>query len=213
MILYGLVDGDVHTRKVKYRPRNCFLMTQLGGTVPEEVDSARQDLKHILDAHNIALIDANSEITGRDFLIKIWNMIVAVPLAIAIVHEDMPTTTQCNVFYEVGIAQSLGKETLVIKTKEAKVPSDFVRTEYIEYGEDFEQRIAKYLTYFFERAEYFVTMADQLENNPLASIDYLRRAYLITGDEACRKEAEKIIEFGIPEGRAKTSVDMMLADF
>lgn len=213
MILYGLVDGDVHTRKVKYRPRTCFLMTQLGGTVPEEVDSVRQDLRRLLDTHDIALIDANSEITGRDFLIKIWNMIVAVPLAIAIVHKDMPTTTQCNVFYEVGIAQSLGKETLVIKTKEAKVPSDFVRTEYIEYGEDFDQKIAKYLTYFFERAEYFVTVADQLENNPLASIDYLRRAYLITGDEARREEAEKIIESGIPEGRAKTSVDMMLADF
>lgn len=212
MILYGLVDGDVHTRKVKYRPRTCFLMTQLGGVVPEEVDRARQDLKCILDAHDIVLIDANSEITGRDFLIKIWNMIVAVPLAIAIVHENMPTTTQCNVFYEVGIAQSLGKETLVIKTKEAKVPSDFVRTEYIEYGEDFGQKIAKYLTYFFERAEYFVTMADQLESNPLASIDYLRRAYLITGNESCRKEAEKIIELGIFEGRAKTSVDMMLAD-
>lgn len=213
MILYDLVDGDVHTRKVKYRPRTCFLMTQLGGTVPEEVDSVRQDLRCILDAHDIALIDANSGITGKDFLIKIWNMVVAVPLAIAIVHKDMPTTTQCNVFYEVGIAQSLGKETLVIKTKEAKVPSDFVRTEYIEYGEDFDQKIAKYLTYFFERAEYFMTMADQLENNPLASIDYLRRAYLITGDEARREEAEKIIESGVPEGRAKTSVDMMLADF
>ena len=213
MILYGLVDGDVHTRKVKYSPRTCFLMTQLGEPVPKEVANVRHDLELILKAHNVALIDANSEITGKDFLVKIWNMIVAVPLAIAIVHKDMPTTTQCNIFYEIGIAQSLGKETIVIKTKEAKVPSDFVRTEYIEYTEGFEEKVAKFLKNFFKRAEYFEIMADQLENNPLASIDYLRRAYLITGDEAHSEQAKKIIETGIPEGRAKTSVEMMLADF
>jgi hypothetical protein len=188
-------------------------MTQLGEPVPTEVAKARQDLKSILDAHDLALIDANSEITGRDFLTKIWHMIVAVPLAIAIVHKDMPVTTQCNVFYEIGIAQSLGKETLVIKTKEAKVPSDFVRTEYIEYTQDFDEQVSKFLRSFVERAEYYDQMADILENNPLASIDYLRRAYLITGDGQRRDQAKQILQTIGLEGRAKTSVEMLLADF
>src|SRR5215211_3503591 len=117
MILYGLVDGDPYTRKINYRPRTCFLMTQLGGDIPDEVDDIRSALRRILETHNIELIDANSRITGRDFLFKIWNMIVAVPLAVAIVHEEMPVKTLHNVFYEIGIAQALGKETVVIKSK------------------------------------------------------------------------------------------------
>lgn len=188
-------------------------MTQLGEPVPEEVVNIRQDLKRALELHSVALIDANSEITGKDFLLKIWSMIVAVPLAIAIVHKEMPTTTQCNVFYEIGVAQALGKETIVIKAKGAKVPSDFVRTEYIEYDENFDNKANKYLMSFFERAEYYGTVADQLEKNPLASIDYLRRAYLITGDEAHREQAKKLLETSALEGRAKNSVEMLLADF
>ncbi len=203
MILYGLVDGDVHTRKVKYRPRTCFLMTQLGGTVPEEVDSVRQDLRRLLDTHDIALIDANSEITGRDFLIKIWNMIVAVPFGDSDRSQGHANNDAVQRLLRGWYCPKPGQGNPRNQDERGQSPPDFVRTEYIEYGEDFDQKIAKYLTYFFERAEYFVTVADQLENNPLASIDYLRRAYLITGDEARREEAEKIIESGIPEGEQK----------
>ena len=62
--------GDPHTRKIDYRPQTCFLMTQLGGTVPPEVDAMRRALGSVLDTHGFKLIDANSTITGRDFLTK-----------------------------------------------------------------------------------------------------------------------------------------------
>src|ERR687895_144590 len=115
MILYELTNGDPHTRKIDYRPQTCFLMTQLGGTVPPEVDDMRRDLGNVLDAHGFKLIDANSTITGRDFLAKIWHMLVAVPLAVAVVHKGMRKQTLWNVYYEIGVAQALGKETIVIK--------------------------------------------------------------------------------------------------
>jgi len=57
-------------------------MTQLGEPVPEEVVEIRRNLKGILKQHDINLIDADSEVTGGDFLIKIWLMIAAVPLAV-----------------------------------------------------------------------------------------------------------------------------------
>lgn len=158
-------------------------------------------------------MDANSVVTGRDFLQKIWSMIVEVPLAIAVIHEDMPVTTQANVFYEIGIAQTLGKETVVIKTKEAKIPSDFVRTEYIEYGEDFATKVDRYLDSFFNRADYYETMADQLDNNPLLAIDYLRRAFLISGSSDIKDKATVISgQLALGE-RAKNSVEMLLTDF
>ena len=40
-------------------------------------------------------------------------------------------STQMNIYYKLGVAQALGKETLVVKSPGAKLPSDFVRTEYV----------------------------------------------------------------------------------
>ena len=213
MIVYRLTDGDAHSGKIKYRPRTCFLMTQLGQPIPRDADKIRQDLKSVLATHNINLIDANSAITGRDFLLKIWNMIIAVPLAIAIVHEDMPQRTQNNVFYEIGVAQALGKETIVIKSKKADVPSDFVRTEYIEYDNDFVENTNKYLDELFERADYYEHMAELLQENPLLAIDYLRRAFLISGRKECSQQAKEILSTLTLEGRARNSVENLLADF
>lgn len=210
MILYGLVDGDPYTRKVRYQPRTCFLMTQLGEPVPEQVISIKCDLNNILKSQDIKLIDANSDVTGKDFLSKIWSMIVAVPLAVAVVHKDMPVSTLHNVFYEIGVAQALGKETIVIKAKDAEVPSDFVRTEY---DEAFQMKMNKFLKSFFERAAYYEDMASLMEQNPLLAIDYLRRAYLITGRKECRKRAANILGSLTLEGRARDSVEMMLAEF
>jgi len=188
-------------------------MTQLGEPVPEQVISIKCDLNNILKSQDIKLIDANSDVTGKDFLSKIWSMIVAVPLAVAVVHKDMPVSTLHNVFYEIGVAQALGKETIVIKAKDAEVPSDFVRTEYIEYDEAFQMKMNKFLKSFFERAAYYEDMASLMEQNPLLAIDYLRRAYLITGHKECRKRAANILGSLTLEGRARDSVEMMLAEF
>ena len=60
------------------------------------------------------------------------------------------------------IRESLGKETLVIKTKNSTVPSDFVRTEYLEYDNTFKHKIKKFIKRFFEQAEHYIIMAEQL---------------------------------------------------
>jgi hypothetical protein len=44
-----------------------------------------------------------------------------------IIHEDTPIKTQANLYYELGVAQALGKETVIIKTPRAEMPSDFNR--------------------------------------------------------------------------------------
>jgi hypothetical protein len=188
-------------------------MTQLGDPVPPEVDSIREKLKSALEEHDVALIDADSEVTGGDFLFKIWQMIVAVPLAVAVVHEEMPTTTQCNVFYEVGLAHALGKESIVIKTPKARIPSDFVRTEYIKYDPNFEQRMKKYLDNFFKQGEWYELVAEQVERNPLLAIDYLRRAFLISGDTRIKAEVANIRGTLSLHERAKNSVEILLAEF
>jgi hypothetical protein len=210
MILYRPHDGDVHMNHIEYRPRTCFIMTKLGQPIPPEIENIRLELRKVLDRYQIAEIDADTVVTGKDFLMKIWNMIIAVPLGIAIINDEMSAQTLANIFYEIGLMQAYGKETLVIKTKKASVPSDFVRTEYIEYGTNFENQLEKYIHTFFELPLYYDSMADALENNPLLAIDYLRRAYLITGDNKYKLK-KKSYKKAVTQGRAKNSVEALIS--
>jgi hypothetical protein len=185
-------------------------MTQLGSPIPPEVAAIRKAVDAALKARGFASIDAESIVTGRDFLLKIWELIVSVPLGIAIVHQDMKPTTMANIFYEMGLMQAYGKETLVIKTPTAVVPSDFIRTEFIEYNSKFNRNIGNFLDGLTERAEYYQLMADQVENNPLLAIDFLRRAYLLTGDDELHARARSVFEAAGLENRARSSVEMLL---
>jgi len=213
MIYYSPTDGDVQARRIDYRPRTCFLMTKLGDGTPPIIETIRGQLQEILTTNNITTIDAETIVTGRDFLTKIWRLLLGVPLGIAVVYKGMTPQTLANIFYEIGLMHAYGKETLLIKTKGTRIPSDFVRTEYIQFGNDFAGRVGKFLAAFFALEEYYETMATQLERNPLLAIDYLRRAYLISANEECRAKTRVIVDAAGLNQRAKDSVEMMLADF
>lgn len=214
MIYYKPTDGEIQTTPIESRPKHCFLMTQLGEPVPPQAIQIRKDVENLLKQADFSLLDANSKVTGRDFLIKIWKFIIGVPAGVAIIHEDMPTQTLCNIFYELGMMEAYGKETVIIKTKAAKIPSDFLRTEYIEYNSSFANKFSQWIEQLNDLSDYFATVADQLEKNPLLEIDYLRRAYLISGDTELKKRANQIFEATQLESvRAKSSVESMLKNF
>jgi hypothetical protein len=188
-------------------------MVQLASPVSAIAAEIRSRLTDLLREEGFGSIDASSEVTGRDFLLKIWKMMFSVPLGIAVIHGDMPRRTYANIFYELGVMQAYGKETLVVRTEDAQVPSDFIRTEYVVYDRDFDANITKYLESVGKQAEYYLKVSDQLENNPLLAIDYLRRSYLISGDESCRAKAQSHFNTASLEGRAKNSVEMLLVNF
>lgn len=213
MIYYRPTDGGTHSLPLRPRARSCFLMTQIGGTIPDTVRAIRRDLETILGAAGFVLLDADSDTTGRDFLLKIWEMIVAVPLGIAIVHAEMRPATLANVYYEMGLMQAYGKETLVIRTPDAPVPSDFVRTEYVTYDEHFQRRMARFLANLRERADHFAAVATLVENDPLLCIDYCRRAFLLTGDPSHARHATAVFDRASLTDRARNSVERLLISF
>lgn len=106
MIYYKPTDGEIQTTPIESRPRECFLMTQLGEPVPEQVSQIREEIRKILADFKYGLLDANSKVTGRDFLIKIWKFIIGVPAGIAIIHQDMKPQTLSNIFYELGMMEA-----------------------------------------------------------------------------------------------------------
>jgi len=100
-----------------------------------------------------------------------------------------------------------------VKIDRAIHPRDLVRDEYIEFGKNFNVEFSKFLDHVDEQAEYYETMAEQLENNPLLAIDYLKRAYLITGDAKLKRRAIALLKNAKLESRAKDSVEMLAVKF
>jgi hypothetical protein len=101
----------------------------------------------------------------------------------------------------------------VVKTEKATIPSDFVRTEYIKHDGNFERRMNKYVKKFLAQGEWYEQLADYLERNPLLSLDYLRRAFLISGNDAVRGQVAEICDTLALHERAKNSVETLLAEF
>ena len=213
MIIYSPTDGDALTTSIKSAPRHCFLMTRLGKPVPAMVVEIGKSVKNCCSNANFTVIDAGAKVTGRDFLTKIWKMIASSPLAVGVVHEDIPPTTQANIFYELGVAQALGKETVIIKSPKATIPSDFIRTEYITFDSKFTSRFNQYIEDLKEHAEHYELVADQLDRNPILALDYLKRAYLITGDPELKKKAKLLVKNAGLQKRATNSVELLAADF
>lgn len=193
MINYNPIDGDVYSKMIKYRPRTCFIMTKLGKPIPKEISNMRRAVVKYLKNYKFEIIDASSKVTGRDFLFKIFELILSVPFGIALISENLNSTTTANIFYEIGLLQALGKETLVIKTERSNIPSDFIRTEYIEYNNKFKEKINEYLDTYFQQAEHYELLGCELIKDPITSIDYLKRSYLMTGDNNTKNKIDKII--------------------
>lgn len=193
MINYDLNNGDVYSKMIKYRPKTCFMMTKLGEPIPPKINNMRRTVEKYLKDNKFGIIDASSEVTGRDFLLKISELILSVPLGIALISEELNSPTIANIFYEIGLLQALGKETLIIKTEESNIPSDFIRTEHIKYDRKFKNKINKYLKTYFEQAGHYELFGSKLKNNPIISIDYLKRSYLMTGESKAINKMNKII--------------------
>jgi len=177
------------------------------------VNDIRQSVTKCCRGYEYQVIDAGSRVTGRDFLVKIWKMIASVPLAVGVVHEKIPAKTQANIYYELGVAQAMGKETVIVKSPDAEVPSDFIRTEYIPFDDEFEDRFDAYLVSILDQADYYEILGDQLDRDPILAINYYKRAYLIKGDENLKQKVSRLLETSGLEERAANSVEHIAASF
>ena len=213
MIFYRPTDGDVGSAPVKWRPRTCFLMAAMGGLLPREVVSAKKRISQALRRAKFSTVDAASVTTGKDFLLKIWRLAISCPVGIAVIHEGIRPDTMANVYYELGWMQAYGRETVVVKIGDVTLPSDLVRHEYIALDAHFTRGFRDFLESLGERAAYYQELADLLEANPLLAIDYLRRAYLLTGDVALKREAKRIFTASGLSNRARDSVERLMVAF
>jgi hypothetical protein len=210
MFYHRPTDGYPHVAPVRLRPRSCFLMTApLDGSIPPVLPEIRVALRAVLRECGYRLLDADSVATEPDVMLGAWEAILGVPLGIVILHEEMQPGAVAGVFYALGLMQAHGMETLVIRTPAALMPSDFVRAEYVMYGADFKPRMRRFLSVLDDRAAFYATVAEQLHRDPLLAVDFLRRAYLITDDDAHRERALEQLDSSGLRGRARSSAAML----
>lgn len=193
MIIYHPFEGDISSSPVIYSPKTCFIMTQLGVNICRYVTRVRSVVSRILREYEIRELDANTITTGGDYMTKIWKQVFSCPIGIAIISENLSPSTIGNIFYELALMDSYGKETLVIKTAGCTIPSDLKRTEYINVSGKYSRKIKSFINNVLKRAEYYELVAQQVEEgDPVQAIDYLRRSYLITGNNEIRECAADI---------------------
>ena len=65
----------------------------------------------------------------------------------------------------------------------------------------------------FEAANYYETVADQLDRDPILALDYLKRAYLINGESRLKRKAKNVAKNAGLEKRATNSVELLAATF
>lgn len=213
MIIYSPSDGDAFTTSVKSNPRHCFLMTRLGSPVSPAVKNIRAEIERCCRSKKYKVFDASTQVSGGDFLVKIWKMVASSPLAVGVVHKSIPAKTQANIFYEFGVAQAMGKETVIVRSPGAVIPSDFSRSEYIPFDTKFTENFTKFLSGLDDQAEHYETVAYLSDRNPVLALDYLKRAYLITGDEKLKEKAKIVVRKAKLDNRAKNSVELLSAAF
>jgi len=93
--------------------------------------------------------------------------------------------------------QALGKETIIIRTADVKIPSDFIRTEYILFEPDnrkkFSTDVKMFIKSLDEQEEHYSQLADTLAANPIYSADYLMRSYLIRPQKKTKNKLKAIV--------------------
>jgi hypothetical protein len=79
----------------------------------------------------IAIQRADEQFSPAPFMEKVWDGICAARLVIADCTEK-----NANVFYEIGMAHTVGKKVVLLTRSEKDIPSDIKHFDYIEYVYD-----------------------------------------------------------------------------
>lgn len=85
-------------------------------------------IKPAIEASGLECVRGDSPVRVGDLMQTVWDAILTAGLIVAEV-----SALNANVFYELGLAHALGKDTFILKQKGSTVPADFGGAHYYEY--------------------------------------------------------------------------------
>jgi hypothetical protein len=90
-----------------------------------------EHIKPLGAALGVNIRRADDFFSPKPFMFKVWEGICSARLVIADCTEKNP-----NVFYEIGMAHTVGKPVVLITRSEKDIPSDIKHIDFIEYAYD-----------------------------------------------------------------------------
>lgn len=88
----------------------------------------QQMIRPAVEAAGLACVRGDDPVRVGDLMQTVWDAILVSGVMIAEV-----SALNANVFYELGLAHALGKDTFILKQKGSTIPADFGGAHYYEY--------------------------------------------------------------------------------
>jgi len=170
-------------------PRSAFMMIHDNDRVSAVEARMQAIVREELESANFQAKAASDVRRAGDFLAKIIRMIRGCGFGMAIFSDVTPSRTLANIFFEVGYCLALGKPTFLVLAGDNAAPSDFVRSEWINYRPEdepnFRRSVQDALTEMGEYGNFLEKLAlsaeDAEEVNPELAYERFKRAYLVSG--------------------------------
>ncbi len=136
-----------------------------------------------------------------DYLTKIIDLIRGCGFGVAIYDDTTPAKTMGNIFFEVGVCGVLGKPVQLIVAGKNPTPSDFVRTEWIEFDPATPAELGANLEQSLDRiealAEFYLTLGriaiDAEDADLELAFERFKQAVLIANLGAARAGIDEVI--------------------
>lgn len=195
-IIFSPLANEEMTGAFKPLPGCAFVMMHSAKAIAPIEREIEKRVNAALRTNGLRTTKATGAFGTKDYLDKIVQLIRGCGFGLAIFSEFTPAKTLANIFFEIGICYVLGKDVIMVKTKEAPVPSDFVRNEWIEFDPADEVRFAKSLqracvairenaTFYMKLGEIALEAADI--DYELAFERFKQAALLVKNDRALGK--------------------------
>ena len=190
-LVFSPLSEDVLSRSPrKLLPRHAFLMRQLGK--PSAIDL---DMTAIVRAafrkRGIRSIDAGDTTGQNDYLERILGLIRSTAFTVAIFSHETRSESLANIMLELGFAAMCGKPLMIVKSSDAKAPSDLSRTDWVIYepgqAEAFRRRVSQATDEILELVGFESLQLDVALNAPVidcaTALERATKAFLLSGEK------------------------------
>lgn len=180
-------------------PGHAFVMRQIGDPPATDLRMA-EIVEEVFTARSVPRMDADASTGGGDFLERILGLIRATGFTVAIFSHETRPTAMANITLELGFAAMCGKPLIIAKSKGAKTPSDFTRTDYVEYDPADEPRFHDKLHQALDTIDQAGAFEELLLDTALAArsidcaiaLERANKGFLLTSDAGIIGKAEQI---------------------
>ena len=189
LVFSPLTEAVLDSTPKRLLPKHAFVMRQLGE--PPAIDQRMMEIvREVFEARGFPITDADESTGGKDFLERILGLIRSTGFTVAIFSHETRLTALANIMLELGFAAMCGKPLIIVKSDQAKAPSDISRTDWISYApeqeDNFRRKLGQALDAIGDLVRYEDTLLgvalDARSIDCAVAFERANKGYLLSGE-------------------------------